>query len=103
MKSHFINVSDFAALADTAQLKVDLRKAQGACERLSEQLIEAESSRDAFESRLGEQGAELETARRAKDVSLGEKEEMAKKLDVLTGYFNQRESEMQKQVCTCAC
>ena len=43
------------------------------------------------------QSEELETARRAKDVSLAQKEEMAKKLDVLTTYFNQRESEMQKQ------
>ena len=42
-------------MADTAQLKVDLRKAQTACERLSEQLIEAESSRDDFQSRLSEQ------------------------------------------------
>ena len=46
---------DFAALANTAQLKVDLRKAQEACERLSEQLIEAETARDTFESRLGDQ------------------------------------------------
>ena len=44
------------------------------------------------------QSEELETARRAKDVSLAQKEEMTKKLEVLTTYFNQRESEMQKQV-----
>ena len=49
-------LADFSALEDLAQLRVDLRKAQGACEKLSEELYRAESSRDDFESRLAEQG-----------------------------------------------
>ena len=43
--------SDFAATADIVQLKVDLWKAQSACERLPEQLMEAECYQDNFGSR----------------------------------------------------
>ncbi len=89
---------DLSAIQDTAQLKVDLRKAQSACEKLSEQLVQAESAKEEMESRLSSQTEELEVARRAKDNSVREKAEMGKKLDVLTAYFNQRESDLQKQL-----
>lgn len=51
---------------DTAQLKVDLQRAQEACEKLSQQLIEAEQDRDKFETVLSEQKEELEVSRKAR-------------------------------------
>lgn len=89
---------DFSAIHDLAVLKVDLDKAQKACEKLSDQLITAETARDEFEKELNEQREELTVARKAKDLALSTKEEMEKRLDVLQSYFNQRESDLQKQL-----
>jgi hypothetical protein len=89
---------DFEAIQDNAQLKVDLRKAQEACEKLTSQLTEAESARDEMEQQMAEQVAELDVARKVKEQSLRDKADIEKKLDVLTTYFNQRESDLQKQL-----
>lgn len=89
---------DFSSIHDTAVLKVDLRKAQEACEKLSDQLVSAEEARDQYEEQLKRNAAELETARKVRENSLKEKEELGKKLEVLTNYFNTREAELQKQV-----
>ncbi|XP_059094113.1 transport and Golgi organization protein 1-like isoform X1 [Tigriopus californicus] len=89
---------DFNAIQDMAQLQVDLRKAQAACEKLSEQLVQAETAKEDFETQLFEQKQELENARKSKENSLKEKTELGKKLEVLTNYFNQREGELQKQL-----
>lgn len=91
-------VPDFNAIQDMAQLQVDLRKAQAACEKLSEQLVQAETAKEDFEKQLLDQKQELEIARKSKENSLKEKTELAKKLEVLTNYFNQREGELQKQL-----
>ena len=89
---------DFSSIHDTAVLKVDLRKAQEACEKLSDQLVTAEQARDQYEEQLKQNATELETARKVRENSLKEKEELGKKLEVLTNYFNTREAELQKQV-----
>ena len=89
---------DFEAIQDGAQLKVELRKAQEACEKLSDQLVQAETAKDDFEKLYREQGEEMEIARKIKEKSVQDKDELAKKLEVLTTYFNQRESDLQKQL-----
>ena len=59
-----------AAITDSAQLKVDLRKAQEACEKLTEQLTEAEAEKDKIESSVKEMREELDVARKTKDHSV---------------------------------
>jgi len=89
---------DMDAIQETAQLKVDLRKAQEACEKLTVQLTEAETSKDHMEVKVKEFSEEIEVARKVKEQSLKDKADLEKKLDVLTTYFNQRESDLQKQL-----
>lgn len=93
-----VGVPEFAAIHDTAQLKVDLRKAQEACEKLSDQLMTAETAREAFEKQFKEATEEMSVARKAKDNAMKDKAELQQKLQVLTTYFNQRESDLQKQL-----
>ena len=91
------NVS-YEAICDTARLRVDLQKAQSACETLSEQLMAAEAVKEKLEVETKDLREEAETARKAKEAALEEKVEMTKKHEVLTVYFNQREAELQKQL-----
>ena len=92
------NAIDFEAICDTARLKVDLQKAQSACETLTEQLMTAEAAKEKFEKEAKNLKEESELARKAKETALEEKSEMCKKHEVLTSYFNQREAELQKQL-----
>lgn len=89
---------DLDAIQDNAQLKVDLRKAQEACEKLSAQLTDAECAKEDMEKASKDKEEEADIARRAKDRALQDKADLEKKLDVLTTYFNQRESDLQKQL-----
>ena len=89
---------DFDSICDTARLKVDLQKAQTACEQLTEQLTSAEAAKEKFEAEATALRDEAETAQKAKDAALEEKSEMSKKHEVLTSYFNQKEAELQKQL-----
>ena len=81
-----------------ATVKVELQKAQSACEQLNEQLVTAEAAKDAFEAKYKDLSGEVELARKAKEAALEEKAELAKKHEVLASYFNQREAELQKQL-----
>ena len=89
---------NFEAICDTARLKVDLQKAQAACETLTEQLMAAEAAKETFEAEAKTCKDEAENARKAKETALEEKCELAKKHEVLSSYFNQREAELQKQL-----
>ena len=91
-------VPDFSAIQDSAQLQVDLRKAQEACEKLSDQLVTSETAKETFEKQMNEATEEMSVARKAKDNAVKDKAELQKKLEVLTTYFNQRESDLQKQL-----
>ena len=51
---------------DNSQLKVDLKKAQEACEKLSDDLSAAEAAKEAAEKNFKELKEELEVARKAK-------------------------------------
>ena len=75
-----------------------MQKAQSACETLTEQLTTAETMKEQFESEAKKLREEAEVARKAKEAVLEEKNEMTKKHEVLTSYFNQREAELQKQL-----
>ena len=54
--------------------------------------------KEQFESEAKKFREEAEVARKAKEAVLEEKNEMTKKHEVLTSYFNQREAELQKQL-----
>jgi hypothetical protein len=73
---------DFSVIQDTAALKVDLRKAQTACEKLSEQLVQAEAARDEFEKLMAEAKEEADVARKVKESTLKDKHELEKKHEV---------------------
>ena len=90
--------ADFEAICDTARLKVDLQKAQAACETLTEQLMSAEAAKETFEAEAKSCKIEAENARKAKETAMEERGELAKKHEVLSSYFNQREAELQKQL-----
>ena len=90
--------ADFEAICDTARLRVDLQKAQSACEQLSEQLMTAEAAKEKFEAEANNFREEAELARKAKEAALEERVEATKKHEVLSIYFNQREAELQKQL-----
>ena len=92
------DIVDLEAITDYARIKVDLQKAQSACETLTEQLTTAETMKEQFESEAKKFREEAELARKAKEAVLEEKNEMTKKHEVLTSYFNQREAELQKQL-----
>ena len=95
---HRISEVDFEAICDTARLKVDLQKAQAACETLTEQLMSAEAAKETFEAEAKSCKIEAENARKAKETAMEERGELAKKHEVLSSYFNQREAELQKQL-----
>ena len=80
------------------RLKVDLQKAQSACEQLTEQLMKAEAAKENFEVEAKNFREEAELARKAKEAALEERVEATKKHEVLSIYFNQREAELQKQL-----
>ena len=80
------------------RLKVDLQKAQSACEQLTEQLMNAEAAKEKFEVEAKNFREEAELARKAKEAALEERVEATKKHEVLSIYFNQREAELQKQL-----
>ena len=61
-------------------------------------LVCADTFRAGAYDQLKQNATELETARKVRENSLKEKEELGKKLEVLTNYFNTREAELQKQV-----
>jgi hypothetical protein len=61
---------NLSAIQDSAQLKVDLRKAQEACERLTRQLLDLEEIKERIETDLTEKAEELGVARKAKDNSM---------------------------------
>ncbi len=61
---------DLASIQENAQLRVDLRKAQEACERLSDQLSQAEGARDEFENLMKEHREEMEIARKTKEKTV---------------------------------
>ncbi len=61
---------DLDTIQDNAQLKVDLRKAQEACEKLSTQLTESETAREQLEKRAEEGAEETEVARKARERAL---------------------------------
>ena len=65
---------------------------------MTEQLTTAETLKEQFEGEAKKFREEAEVARNAKEAVLEEKNEMAKKHEVLTSYFNQREAELQKQL-----
>merc|ERR1711963_1252478 len=67
------NGIDFEAICDTARLKVDLQKAQSACETLTEQLMTAEAAKETFEAEAKTCKVEAENARKAKEMALEEK------------------------------
>merc|ERR1712223_1033593 len=90
--------ADFEAICDTARLKVDLQKAQSACEQLTEQLMKAEAAKENFEVEAKNFREEAELARKAKEAALEERVEATKKHEVLSIYFSQREAELQKQL-----
>lgn len=92
------DVVDFEAISEIARLKVDLAKAQSACEQLSEQLMVAEAAKEKFEVEAKDMIQEVDLARKAKEIALNEKCELGKKHEVLALYFNQREIELQKQL-----
>ena len=50
------------------RLKVDLQKAQSACEQLSEQLMNAEAAKEKFEAEATTFREDAELARKAKEV-----------------------------------
>ena len=77
---------------------MDLQKAQAACETLTEQLTNAETAKEKFEAEAKKFREEAEIARKTKEAVLEEKNDMTKKHEVLTSYFNQREAELQKQL-----
>ena len=89
---------DLEAITDHARLKVDLQKAQSACETLTEQLNIAETAKEKFELEAKKCREDADVARKAKEAVLEEKNDMTKKHEVLTSYFNQREAELQKQL-----
>ena len=95
-----ISEVDFEAICDTARLKVDLQKAQAACETLTEQLMSAEAAKETFEAEAKNCKIEAENARKAKETAMEERCDLAKKHEVLSSYFNQREAELQKQLGT---
>merc|ERR1719382_2171916 len=80
------------------RLKVDLQKAQSACEQLSEQLMNAEAAKEKFEAEATNFREDAELARKAKEAALEERAEATQKHQVLSIYFNQREAELQKQL-----
>ncbi len=90
--------ANYESICDIARLKVDLQKAQSACEQLTEQLMKAESVKEQFEAEAKAAQEELDIARKAKEMALEEKSEMTQKHQVLSAYFNQREAELQKQL-----
>ena len=51
------------------RLKVDLQKAQSACEQLSEQLMNAEAAKEKFEAEATNFREDAELARKAKEVN----------------------------------
>ncbi len=61
---------DLSSIQDNAQLKVDLRKAQEACEKLSTQLTDSEQTREELEKKVSEHVEEVDVARKAKDRAL---------------------------------
>ncbi len=61
---------DLEAIQDNAQLKVDLRKAQEACEKLSSQLTESEAAREQLEKAAEENTEEATVARKAREMTL---------------------------------
>ena len=52
------------------RLKVDLQKAQSACEQLSEQLMNAEAAKEKFEAEATTFREDAELARKAKEVRI---------------------------------
>lgn len=90
--------ASYDAICDVARLRVDLQKAQSACEQLSEQLMAAEAAKEKYETEAKSFKDEAELARKAKETAMEEKGEMTKKHQVLSAYFNQREAELQKQL-----
>ena len=52
------------------RLKVDLQKAQSACEQLSEQLMNAEAAKEKFEAEATNFREDAELARKAKEVRI---------------------------------
>ena len=52
------------------RLKVDLQKAQSACEQLSEQLMNAEAAKEKFEAEATTSREDAELARKAKEVRI---------------------------------
>ena len=57
------------------RLKVDLQKAQSACEQLTEQLMKAEAAKENFEVEAKNFREEAELARKAKEAALEDKAE----------------------------
>merc|ERR550532_370096 len=96
--SEATNDFDLEAITNQARLKVDLQKAQAACETLTEQLTNAETAKEKFETEAKKFREEAEIARKTKEAVLEEKNDMTKKHEVLSSYFNQREAELQKQL-----
>jgi len=85
-------------IQDNSRLKVDLRKAQTACSDLTDQLTKSETDATNFKEQLTSVTEELNDAREAKDQALKDKFDLEHKHEVLTHYFNQRNSELQKQL-----
>ena len=87
-----------AAVQEMAQYKVDLLKATEACENLNSQLTIAENEKNVISNQLSDHEKELQIARAAKDEAVRVKIEIEQKHQVLTDYYNQRETELQKQL-----
>jgi len=89
---------DMDLIQETSRLKVDLKKAQSACENLCVQLTKSESEASEAKEKLKEVAVEMEVSREAKEQAFQDKLELERKHEVLTQYFNQRNSELQKQL-----
>lgn len=89
---------DLDIVREMCRLRVDLEKAQGACETLSSQLTDLEVERDSAKVKLEEVGEDLGAARKARDEAVKDRVELENKHQVLAAYFNQREAELQKQL-----
>ena len=61
-------------------------------------MTNAETAKEKFETEAKKFREEAEIARKTKEAVLEEKNDMTKKHEVLTSYFNQREAELQKQL-----
>ena len=85
-------------ITDVATLRVENRKIVEQKEVLEKEVCQVRIELEDTSTQLGQYKSESESLREARDDVVKEHNEVQRKLDVLTDFFNKKEAELQKQL-----